>query len=363
MGVILYLGLTGRLPFLAAEREADLPSGSSEDDPRPPRQIDGVGPSRAGADLPKVPVETDGLTATRRPRSWPTTCGTGSLALEGSSGGGGRRGLGRAVGRGSSAWDRRGSSRRGCAPSMPRMPISSSRWSPARGTATACPSRSARGKRRIEEPDPARAFAVGLIYGPSGGGKIVVRQGRAAAASGCPDGSGRSTSRPPPGDRGTPARRPAPRVPGPARRARPGRGGRRDPRGPRPPGPAPRSSIVLDQFEQWLHGHPDAETTATWSGPCGSATASGLQALLLVRDDFWMAITRFLRVLEVRPIEGVNSAAVEPFDARHARPRAGRARPGPGPAPRPGRPGGDPVPRAGRQGAAAVPTAASSPSG
>ena len=31
-----------------------------------------------------------------------------------------------------------------------------------------------------------------------------------------------------------------------------------------------------------------------------------------------MAITRFLRVLEVRPIEGINSAAVEPFDARHA---------------------------------------------
>ena len=50
-----------------------------------------------------------------------------------------------------------------------------------------------------------------------------------------------------------------------------------------------------------------------------------------------MAITRFLRVLEVRPIEGDNSAAVEPFDARHARPRPGRAGPRPGPAPRPGR--------------------------
>src|SRR5262249_48304652 len=32
--------------------------------------------------------------------------------------------------------------------------------------------------RRIEEPDPARSFAVGLIYGPSGGGKSsLVRAG------------------------------------------------------------------------------------------------------------------------------------------------------------------------------------------
>ena len=44
----------------------------------------------------------------------------------------------------------------------------------------------------------------------------------------------------------------------------------------------------------------------------------GLQALLLVRDDFWMATTRFLRALEIRLVEGVNSAPVELFDRQHA---------------------------------------------
>src|SRR5262249_18301019 len=44
-----------------------------------------------------------------------------------------------------------------------------------------------------------------------------------------------------------------------------------------------------------------------------------LQCLLLVRDDFWMAVTRFLRELEVRLVEGQNSAAADLFDTRHAR--------------------------------------------
>jgi formylglycine-generating enzyme required for sulfatase activity len=37
-----------------------------------------------------------------------------------------------------------------------------------------------------------------------------------------------------------------------------------------------------------------------------------------VRDDFWMAATRFLRELEVRLLEGQNSAAVDLFPVRHA---------------------------------------------
>src|SRR5207245_558325 len=42
-------------------------------------------------------------------------------------------------------------------------------------------------------------------------------------------------------------------------------------------------------------------------------------ALLLVRDDFWMATTRLLRAVEAPLVEGTNSAAVELFDARHTR--------------------------------------------
>ncbi len=39
----------------------------------------------------------------------------------------------------------------------------------------------------------------------------------------------------------------------------------------------------------------------------------------MVRDDFWMAATRFMRDLEIRLLEGQNSAAVDLFDLDHAR--------------------------------------------
>ena len=38
----------------------------------------------------------------------------------------------------------------------------------------------------------------------------------------------------------------------------------------------------------------------------------------MLRDDFWMAATRFMRTLEVRLLEAVNSAAVDLFPIRHA---------------------------------------------
>src|SRR5580692_8069165 len=38
----------------------------------------------------------------------------------------------------------------------------------------------------------------------------------------------------------------------------------------------------------------------------------------MVRDDFWMAATRFMRDLEIRLLEGQNSAAVDLFPTRHA---------------------------------------------
>ncbi len=44
-----------------------------------------------------------------------------------------------------------------------------------------------------------------------------------------------------------------------------------------------------------------------------------MQCIVMVRDDFWMAVTRFLRELEIRLVEGQNSAAVDLFDTDHAR--------------------------------------------
>ena len=43
-----------------------------------------------------------------------------------------------------------------------------------------------------------------------------------------------------------------------------------------------------------------------------------MQCIVMVRDDFWMAATRFMRELEVRLVEGQNSAAVDLFPIRHA---------------------------------------------
>ena len=40
---------------------------------------------------------------------------------------------------------------------------------------------------------------------------------------------------------------------------------------------------------------------------------------MLVRDDFWLAASRFMRDLEIRLLEGENSALVDLFDPRHAR--------------------------------------------
>jgi hypothetical protein len=75
--------------------------------------------------------------------------------------------------------------------------------------------------------------------------------------------------------------------------------------------------LVLDQFEQWLHaarGLPDDEL-ADALRQCDGAR---VQALLLVRDDFWLSLTRFLRKLEVPLLEGENCDTVDRFDRAHA---------------------------------------------
>jgi serine/threonine protein kinase/formylglycine-generating enzyme required for sulfatase activity len=76
--------------------------------------------------------------------------------------------------------------------------------------------------------------------------------------------------------------------------------------------------IVLDQFEQWLHARQD-DTTAELVQALRQCDGARVQCIVMVRDDFWMAVTRFLRQLEVRLLEGQNSAAVDLFDTDHAR--------------------------------------------
>jgi serine/threonine protein kinase/formylglycine-generating enzyme required for sulfatase activity len=78
--------------------------------------------------------------------------------------------------------------------------------------------------------------------------------------------------------------------------------------------------IVLDQFEQWLHGDPaENKGQAELIGALRQCDGVNVQCLILVRDDFAMAAARFMRALEVRLIESQNFATVDLFDHVHAR--------------------------------------------
>ncbi|HTU18595.1 MAG TPA: SUMF1/EgtB/PvdO family nonheme iron enzyme [Gemmataceae bacterium] len=82
--------------------------------------------------------------------------------------------------------------------------------------------------------------------------------------------------------------------------------------------PGQKVLLVLDQLEQWLHARrnePNAELVQALRH-CDGAR---LQCLVLVRDDFWLAVSRFMKALEVEILEGLNSALVDLFDPIHAR--------------------------------------------
>jgi formylglycine-generating enzyme required for sulfatase activity len=171
-------------------------------------------------------------------------------------------------------------------------------------------------KARIEERDPEQTFSVGLLSGPSGSGKSsLVKAGLLPRLAGqvvavyveaTPD--------------DTPARL----LQGLRKRCRPAPAGiglvdtvthlRRH-----PPGDGTgKVVLVLDQFEQWLHGreYTDDRELVEALRQCDGRN---LQALVLVRGDFGTAAWRFMRELEVRIVEGHNFATVDLFDARHAR--------------------------------------------
>ncbi|HWB11885.1 MAG TPA: SUMF1/EgtB/PvdO family nonheme iron enzyme [Pirellulales bacterium] len=74
--------------------------------------------------------------------------------------------------------------------------------------------------------------------------------------------------------------------------------------------------LVLDQFEQWLHADNDTSELVPALRQCDGAH---VQCLVLVRDDFYVAVNRFFQQLEVPIAEGHNYALVDLFDLEHAR--------------------------------------------
>ncbi len=76
--------------------------------------------------------------------------------------------------------------------------------------------------------------------------------------------------------------------------------------------------IVLDQFEQWLHGnnrYAEQELTEALRQCDGER----IICLLLIRDDFWMSTSEFMKSLDIPVREGHNALALPLFDERHAR--------------------------------------------
>jgi len=82
--------------------------------------------------------------------------------------------------------------------------------------------------------------------------------------------------------------------------------------------PGKKVLIVLDQFEQWL---------STWRGgeEAGLIAAmrhcdgAHVQAIFLVRDDFWMRVNRFEKQVDVEFRRTLNSYGIDLFDPIHAK--------------------------------------------
>lgn len=79
-----------------------------------------------------------------------------------------------------------------------------------------------------------------------------------------------------------------------------------------------KALIVLDQFEQWLHANKDCGGSELVRA-LRQCDGGHVQCLVVVRDDFWLAVSRFFDMLEVKLVEGSNLALVDLFDLDHAR--------------------------------------------
>ncbi|QEF97611.1 Serine/threonine-protein kinase PknB [Stieleria maiorica] len=171
-------------------------------------------------------------------------------------------------------------------------------------------------KRRIEDPDPENSFRIGLIYGPSGCGKSsFVKAGLIptlcsdiipVVIESAPDATeSRLLNR---------LRRRCPYLDtdlGLAESIATLRRGE-------VMGGDKKILIVIDQFEQWLYSidRPEHSALAKALRQCDG---EHVQCILMVRDDFWLAFSRFMDHLEIDLMQNKNMALIDLFDLQHAR--------------------------------------------
>jgi HEPN domain-containing protein len=76
--------------------------------------------------------------------------------------------------------------------------------------------------------------------------------------------------------------------------------------------------IVIDQFEQWLHANRREQDTEL-ARALRQCDGEHVQCIVMVRDDFWVALNRFMDDLRIEVLQGRNAALVDLFDLIHAR--------------------------------------------
>lgn len=77
--------------------------------------------------------------------------------------------------------------------------------------------------------------------------------------------------------------------------------------------------IILDQFEQWLHVHGQDMETTELVAALRQADGVHVQTILIVRDDFWLGVSRLFNCLEINLDPEQNMRLVDLFDFQHAR--------------------------------------------
>jgi hypothetical protein len=170
-------------------------------------------------------------------------------------------------------------------------------------------------KHRLEQRDEP-TFTVGVIYGPSGCGKSsLVKAGLLPRLAGnvlpvyveatADDTEGRLL---------TGLRRKCPGLPadldlaGSMVALRHGTG----------LGRGQKVLIALDQLEQFLHAR-SGEANTELAQALRQCDGEHVQCVVLVRDDFWTALGRFMDDLHIGLVQDQNMARVDLFDAMHAR--------------------------------------------
>ena len=171
-------------------------------------------------------------------------------------------------------------------------------------------------KDRIEERDPDKSFRVGVIYGPSGCGKTsLVEAGLVPNLA--DDILVISVKASPDETESLLLKHLLKQCPGIVGEGLPQAISVLSKGSGLPEGKT-KILLVVDQYEQWLHAHR--------SGGGGELADSlkncdgvRLQAIVMVRDDFWMALTRFMAEIGVEMRQDLNCAAIDLFGERHAR--------------------------------------------